>query len=254
MYRANMLLSLLIVSCSLVTFADAQDKKKNADVSGTWRYEYELEGQTRKDTLKLNVTKDGQVTGSYTGVSKDAIELTSGKVEGDNLALELALTYQGTPVKVKYNGKIKDDDIVGKVVATTGEGDMEFDWTAKRSVEASDIVGLWELEIDAGDNVLEPKLEIKLDGKDLKGDYKDTNTNLQVNIDKLRIEKNVVKFTINAKLDGADLKADFSGRPYGNKISGTVAYDLAGQSGEVEFKGALKAPKKESDKPVAPAK
>jgi hypothetical protein len=239
-----MLLSTLIAVCSLVSFSHAQEKKKNVEVSGTWRYEYELEGATRKDTLKLQSGKDGQVMGTYSGVSEKPIEFANGKIAGDEVVLELSLTYQGTPVKIKYNGKIKGDDIVGKIVASTGEGDMDFEWTAKRSVEAADVVGLWELEINAGDSVLEPSLEITLDGKDLKGTYKDSNSNIEVSLEKLRIEKNSLKFTINAKLDGAEVKADFSGRPYGNKINGTVEYNLNGDTGEVEFNGKLKAASK----------
>lgn len=251
MNRSSLLLSSMLVVCSLVCLSHAQEKKKNVDVSGTWRYEYELEGATRKDSLKLNLGKDGQVTGTYTGVSDKPLELTSGKVEGDDVALELSLNYQGTMVKVKYNGKIKGDDIVGKVVASTGEGEMDFEWNAKRSVEASDVVGIWELEIDAGDSVLEPSIEFSLDGKDLKGSYKDNATNIQVAIEKPRIEMNSLKFTVNAKMDEGTVKADFSGRPYGNNISGTIEYDLNGQTGTVEFKGKLKAPKTEDPKSVA---
>lgn len=254
MFRTSLCLSALTIACSIVTVVEAQEKKKNADVSGTWRYEYELEGQTQKDVLKLQMAKDGQVTGSYVGVSKSEIELTSGKVDGENVELELQLTYQGTPVKVKYNGKVKEDGIAGKVVAATSEGEMEFEWTANRSVEASDVVGLWELEIDAGDNILEPTLEISLDGKELKGEYKHAATNAQITLEKLRVEKNLVKFTVNTKFDGADLKADFSGRPYGNKISGTVEYTVNGDSGEVEFTGRMKVAKKSDAKPAASQK
>lgn len=255
MYRSSICLFALIVVGSVFQHSPAQEKKKAVDVSGTWRYEYELEGQTRKDTLKLTLGKDGQVTGSYVGVSEKPIDITSGKVDGDEVSLELGLTYQSIPVKVKYKGKIKGDDIVGKVVATTGEGDMEFDWAANRTVEAADVVGTWELEIDAGDSVLEPKLEISLNGKELKGTYKDSNANIQVDIEKPRIEKNKLMFTINAKLDGSNIKASFAGRPYGSKISGTVEYDLSGNTGEVEFKGSLKPAKKDDSKPItAPAK
>lgn len=240
----------MFVLLSLTTIGLTQEKKKNVEVSGTWRYEYELEGQTRKDSLMLNSNKDGAVTGTYVGVSEKPVEIKIGKIVGDDLTLELELTYQSIPVKVKYNGKVKGDDIVGKVTAETPEGELPFDWVAKRSVEASDTVGEWEFEIDAGDRVVEPKIIVTLDGKNLKGKYEDSSANVKVDLENLRVEKNNLKFTVNVKMDVGSIKADFSGRPYGNKISGTVEYTLNGEGGQVEFKGTRKVatPKAEAKK------
>lgn len=240
--------SLATLSLANISFAQG---KKNVEVSGTWRYEYELEGQTRKDVLQLNASKDGVVTGTYVGVSEKPIELKAGKIEGDQLTLDLELTFQGIDVKVKYTGKVKDDDIVGEVIAKTREGDMPFDWVAKRSVEASDVVGNWDLEIDAGDRVLEPKIELALDGKVLKGKYLDSTGNVNVDLEKTTVEKNNLKFTVNVKMDIGDIKAEFSGRPYGNKIKGVVEYTLNGEQGQVEFSGTRKVPKKDEAKPAA---
>lgn len=240
MLKLSAVLSILCVSFGGLV-ASAQEKKKDVDVSGTWRYEYDLEGQSRKDALMLQVGKDGQVTGTYQGVADKPVEIKSGKVEGDKVTLEVSLNYQGVAVKVNYSGKVKGDEIVGDVVATHSDGELKFDWNAKRTVEASDVVGVWELEIDAGDRVLEPVLEIVLEGKELKATYVDTSSNNKIAAEKPVIEKNNLKFTVKSKLDSADLKADFSGRPYGNKISGTVEYDLGGQTGSVEFKGTRKA-------------
>jgi hypothetical protein len=246
--RSSFLLSTLVGLSMFVSIANSQEKKKAVDISGTWRYEFDLEGKKQKDTLRLNMSKDGKVTGTYSGVVEKPVEVTSGKVDGDEVSLELAVKYQGMPVKVKYSGKVKGDDILGKVVASTGEGDMDFEWNAKRSVESDDLVGVWELEIDAGDTVLEPTLELTLEGKELKGDYKDTKGEVKATVEKIRVEKNSLKFTVNAKFEGNELKADFNGRAYGDKISGTIEYTLAGNSGEVEFKGKRKAAKKEEVK------
>ncbi len=69
--RLSSIFSFILVA-SLATISLAQGKK-NVEVSGTWRYEYELEGQTRKDTLYLNASKDGVVTGTYVGVSDNPL-------------------------------------------------------------------------------------------------------------------------------------------------------------------------------------
>ena len=70
----SFVLAAAIATLSLANISLAQGKK-NVEVSGTWRYEYELEGQTRKDVLQLNASKDGVVTGTYIGVSEKPIEL-----------------------------------------------------------------------------------------------------------------------------------------------------------------------------------
>jgi hypothetical protein len=250
-------LSFLLVTAVAFVFGQvsyAQESTKRVDPSGTWRFEYDLEGTTVKDSLELQLGKDGALTGIYKGRSEKAVEIKSGKVEGDKVTIEMAVEYQGIPVEVKFDGQIKDDDIDGIVIATTPEGDLEFDWIAKRSVEAEDVVGIWELEIDAVETILEPVVEIKLEGKDLKGTYKDPDSGLETEMKDLRIENNSLKFLIEGEFQGNNLKADFSGRPYGSKISGTIGYDLSGQTGEVEFEGVRMAPKKEADGKPEPAK
>jgi len=232
----------------------AQETAKRVDPSGTWRFEYDLEGVTVKDSLQLQLGKDGALTGSYKGRSEESVEIKSGKVDGDKVTVEMSIEYQGLPIEVKFDGQIKEDDIDGVVIATTPEGDIEFEWIAKRSVEAEDVVGAWELEIDAVETILEPTVEIKLEGKDLKGIYKDPDSGLETEMKDLRIENNSLKFTIQGDFQGNSLKADFSGRPYGSKISGTIGYDLSGQTGDVEFEGVRKAPKKDADGKLEPAK
>jgi hypothetical protein len=242
----RMLCSLALIGAAC-NYVNAQPSSQRVDPSGSWRFEYDLEGQTVKDSLYLQLGKDGAITGTYRGRSDKAVEISSGKIDGDKIVVEMKIEYQGFPVDVKFDGKIKGDDIDGLVIASTPEGEMDFDWIAKRSVEVEDVLGIWELEIDAVETVLEPTAEFKLVDKELKGHYKDTDTGTDVEITNIRIEKNIVKFSITANFQGADLKANFEGRPYGNKISGTIEYDLNGETGEVEFEGVRKAPKTESD-------
>jgi hypothetical protein len=201
-----------------------------------------------EDSLALQLGKDGAVTGSYKGRSDESIDVT-GKIDGDQLLIDLELEVQGAPVKVKFDGKVKGDDIDGMVIATHPEGELEFDWIAKRSVSVEDVVGKWELEIDAVDTVLEPTVELTLEGKELKGTYKDPDSGIEVELTDIKIEKNELKFSLTADFQGAPLKANFSGRPYGNKVAGFIEYDLNGESGEVDFEGVRKV-----EKPAEPAK
>ncbi|MBX3423240.1 MAG: hypothetical protein KF752_16910 [Pirellulaceae bacterium] len=256
--KLTSLLALLLVGMA-VTNAAAQGTSKKIDPSGTWRFEYDLQGQIVEDSLRLQLGKEGALTGTYKGRSDEPVEIAGGKIDGEQIVVDMEIEVQGLAIKVKFDGKIKDDSIDGVVIATTPEGDMEFDWVAKRSVQAEDVVGLWELEIDAGDTVLEPTVEIKLDGTELKGLYKDADTGLESELKEVKIEDNVLKFSISGEFQGNEIKAAFSGRPYGSKLSGSVEYDLSGQTGEIGFEGQLTTPKKAAEpapaaQPAEPAK
>lgn len=221
---------------------------KRVDPSGTWRFEVDVDGQVTDHALELQLGKDGEVSGIYKSPLGEAVDIKSGKVDGDQLVVDLEIEYQGTPLAVKLDGKAKDDDIDGDIVVTTPEGDFSFAWVAKRSVKAEDVVGSWELEIDAVETILEPIVEIKLDGKELKGTYKDPDSGTDVVTENLRVENNVLKFTIKSDFQGAPLVANFEGRPYGSKIRGSIEYDIADgqQVGNVDFEGVRKSPKKDA--------
>ncbi len=221
------------------------------DPSGTWRFEVEVDGQVTKHALALQLGKDGEVTGTYKPPYGDTAETKEGKIDGNQLKVDLVVDYQGESLPVKLSGTVKDDKIDGDILVTTPEGgELSFVWDAKRSVEIEDIVGTWELEIDAVDTILEPILEISLDGKNLKGTYKDPDQGLESVAEEIRIEENNLKFTIKGDFQGAPLIAKFSGRPYGAKVNGYIEYDIGGgqQVGEVSFEGVHKAAKKEEPK------
>ncbi len=61
--RALAFVCLLLVNGSLA----AQDKPATIDPSGTWRWEYELGGQTWLDSIQLKMDDNKKVVGSYKG-------------------------------------------------------------------------------------------------------------------------------------------------------------------------------------------
>lgn len=60
----------------------------------------------------------------------------------------------------------------------------------------------------------------------------------------LRVEKNQLMFTVTAEFNGSSMQVDYQGRPYGDKIAGTLKYDIAGNTGDGEFV-AKRKPEKE---------
>jgi hypothetical protein len=240
MRLGGLIVSVLALSLGFSTVAAAQEKPvSETDPSGTWRWEYDLDGQTMKDLVRLNLGKDGAVSGTYHGRSEKPIDIQEGKISGDAITFRFSLDFQGTPVKVAFKGKIKDDDLNGTVVATTPDGDRDFEWKAKRSVQMEDVVGNWQLKIEAGDRTLEPAIEITKDGDKYKGRYT-SGGQFDVIATNLRVEKNKLMFSIAGEFNGTKIKGDYQGRPYGDKIRGSIAYELGDQSGDIDFTGVRK--------------
>lgn len=216
-----------------------QGSAYKVDSSGTWRWEYELNGESYKDFIRINQGKDGKVQGHYYGRPEKPVEIMDGKMEGDTLSFGFAMDFQSTPIKLQFKGKIKGDEIDGDVVVATPDGPVEFDWNPKRSVQMDDVVGNWQFKIETGDTTLEPTLEIIKSGDKFEGRYK-SGGQIDVAVSNLKIEKNKLTFYVEGNADGRKIKGTYLGRPYGDKISGAIQYDLDGNTGEIEFVGARK--------------
>jgi len=217
-----------------------QEKPQTVDPSGTWRWEYELGGETMKDFVRINLGKDNAVTGTYHGRSDKPASIVDGKLTADTLSFHFNVDIQGNSIKLDFKGKVKDDSIDGNVSAATSEGSREFPWAPKRSVQLDDTVGIWELKIETGDSVLEPKIEITKVGDRFKGRYV-SGQQLDLAATNLKVENNHLTFSIAGEANGTKIKGDYKGRPYGDKIKGTIKYELGDQSGEIEFTGKRKA-------------
>ncbi|MFM7975798.1 MAG: hypothetical protein ACKO8U_12050 [Pirellula sp.] len=232
---------LVLTPCILL----AQDgTKSNVDPSGTWRWEYDLDGTQFKDLVRLKVgqenkeTKERELKGKYESSSGRKINIENGKISGDKVSFEFKVNYQGMDVKLEFEGLVKNDSLSGKVKASTNDGSRDLDWSATRSVLADDVVGKWKLRIDANGNIMEPVLTVTKDGDKLKADYVLGN-DVKIQAKDVKIEKNELTFTIETDFQGAKIKADFMGRTYGDKIKGSIDYVLGNDVGEVDFTGQM---------------
>ena len=234
---------LLIVFASV---SSAEDKAK-ADPSGTWRWDYEMNGESFNDSMKLVLKKDGKVEGKYYGRDRTA-KIEDGKFVDGKLEASISLDFDGTDVKLTFSGPVKGDEIAGNVKADFNGENYDFPWEPKRSVKLEDVVGTWEIAVTAGDTVREPSVIIaKKEGKE---EYEATLISQdgdEVKLKDLKVGDNHLVFTLLTDFNGGTLKADFKGRPYGDNVAGSVEFDLEGQTGEGSFKGKRKAEKKKKD-------
>ncbi len=107
---------------SLREFAPLMFKPRSADLSGTWRAEFDTQIGVQKYTYSLK--QDGnKLTGKATSEIDDAkneSELTEGKVEADTVSFVELLDFRGNQLEIRYTGKI-----TGKTIQFTREvGDV----------------------------------------------------------------------------------------------------------------------------------
>src|SRR5689334_8068087 len=116
---------LTLLACSLSSLA--------ADITGTWKAEFNTQRGLQKYTFTLK--QDGKsVTGKANvereGEKREA-ELKEGKVEGDTVTFVEPLKIQDNEIKITYTGKISGNEI--KFIRKVGDfGSSEA--TAKREV------------------------------------------------------------------------------------------------------------------------
>lgn len=227
----------LAVSLSLPAVA----QEKRADPSGTWRWDFDMDGNTIKNELKLDSDKDGKLTGTLSANDR-SLKVEEGKVEGKELSFVINLKLE-RDIAVHFKGKQDGDAIQGQLVAKSDEGTRDFPWEAKRSVEESDVVGAWELRIETPDGqTLKPTLTLaKTDGK-LTGSYLGPDGKT-IEAQGLVIKNNHLQFQIDSVYDGSKLHVEFKGRPYGSKLKGNLEYNVNGDSGVIDFSGTRKADK-----------
>jgi hypothetical protein len=103
------LLSVLLASTAFTAFA--ADK---AALTGTWKTHSSIAGNESDGECTLT-QNDKDVTGTCkTAEGKDA--KATGKVDGDKITWSFDSDYNGTPLTIKYEGKL--DPAAGKIAGT----------------------------------------------------------------------------------------------------------------------------------------
>jgi hypothetical protein len=111
-----------------------------ADVSGKWTYEAPGRGGNpgrpttitlKADGMKLTGTVPG---GGGKGAPPTEVEITNGKVDGNNISFEVKRTMGGNEMVIKYEGTLSGDELKLKITRPGQDGTpMTNEVTAKRA-------------------------------------------------------------------------------------------------------------------------
>lgn len=101
-----------------------------ADVSGKWVAQVPGRGgETREATFTFKVNGN-QLTGTISGPRGD-MEITDGKVNGDEISFTQVMQFNGNEVKLLYKGKVSGDEI--KFTREREGSGQPREFTAKRA-------------------------------------------------------------------------------------------------------------------------
>lgn len=111
---------------SLILAATLAVSALAAGVDGKWKISFEMNGQTRENTLTLKA--DGAKLTGKVESQRGAADIQDGKVDGDKVTFVVVRNFNGNEVRQQYKGTLKGDEI--KFMVTFG--DMEREMIAKR--------------------------------------------------------------------------------------------------------------------------
>ena len=100
-----------------------------AGVSGTWKGAFDFQGQSVPLTVTLK-EENGGVTGTVEGLPSGTAQIKDGKLAEGKVSFWLMTEYQGSPIKLVYNGAVSDGEIHFQFGTEDGSWGTEF--TAKR--------------------------------------------------------------------------------------------------------------------------
>ncbi len=114
-----------------------------ADVTGKWTYEQQGRGGGPPRQVTITLKQDGsKLTGTVPGMMGRGggggtppadVEITNGKVEGDNVSFEVKREFQGNTFVTKYEGTVSGSEMKLKITRDTPNGPMTNEVTAKKS-------------------------------------------------------------------------------------------------------------------------
>jgi hypothetical protein len=121
-------LSLLVAGLALALITVVQ--AAGADVSGKWTAQVPgRNGQTREQTFTFKA--DGEkLTGSVSGMQGNQMDISDGKISGNDISFNVTMSMQGNEVKLSYKGTVAGDEI--KFTRSREGSDQKQEFTAKR--------------------------------------------------------------------------------------------------------------------------
>ena len=202
---------------SLITIVSVLPLARAADVSGTWKGEFDFQGTPVPLTINLKI--DGaKVTGTVEGLPTTPAEIHDGAIEGDTVSFWINSDYQGQTYKLVYKGKIAADQI--NFDFGTEDGSWSSPLTVKKSPDvaaappapaAPDVTGDWKGTFDLNGSPTELKFHLKSSGNVVTGTMERAGAT-PVEVHEGKIEGDTVSFWITTDYEGESYTIVYKGK------------------------------------------
>ncbi|MEL6109216.1 MAG: hypothetical protein AAFU85_24680 [Planctomycetota bacterium] len=237
MKSARLLCTLFVLLPVFAVRAD-DDNSPERTPTGTWRLDYDFQGRAIHDEIRLHLREKGKVTGKLFRNQRKPIEVADGTFSKKDSVVSFSISgnANGTEWRTVYKGKVKGDEIEGgTVVLTYNNESYEFPWRPKRVAEMDDLVGRWNLRVEAPDGtVFEPALIVREKDDGFESEYTSPRAD-EIEIRRLEVKESEMRLTISVEYEGQVLIVKYRGRPYGDSINGAFTYEIGDETGEGKF-------------------
>jgi hypothetical protein len=229
-------IALCVVTTPLFAQATATETA-TSDPAGTWFWTQDY-GQGEADHWLMINTDGEKLTGSYLSDGLDEpVAIEDGKFADGKFTFKLTVDAEGQEIEVTTTGSVTGDEMSAvsefEVDGTTQEADLD----AIRKTRPEDVVGTWNLEIEAEGQVFEPVAKVTQDGDQLKVEYLTDEFGDHEAID-VELKDNKLAYTIAVESPEGAMKLVFNTMPAGDKVTGTVDYEVGDITGSADVTGS----------------
>jgi hypothetical protein len=239
--KRNYLMTLATVAVCLLTTPVLADhhNEKSTDPSGTFNWTQDFGAGEAEHWLVLNANGD-KLTGSYVS-NGEAVEIQDGKIKDGKFSFKIELEVDGASITTSTEGQVKGDKLTAVTEIDDGSETQEVEFEAGRKTRVEDVVGTWNLTIDAEGQTFEPVAKITKDGDKLKVEYLTDEFGDHEAID-VKLEDNKLSYTIAVESPEGGMKLKFDTAPRGNKMHGDLEYEVGDITGSSEVDGEREVP------------
>ncbi len=240
--KRNHLLTLATIAFGLFAtpLLAADAATKTADPSGTfyWSQDY---GQGEADHWLVLKADGDKLTGSYIS-GGNTLAVKDGKIEDGKFSFKLELDVDGATVEVVTTGQIEGDKLTAVNQINLDGETQEVEMEAQRKTRPEDVVGTWNVTIEAEGQSFLPVMKVaEKDGK-LSVEYLTDEFGDHEAVD-VKLADNKLAFTIAVESPDGALKLVFDTMPRGDKLTGEVQYEVGDITGSAEIEGEREAAK-----------
>lgn len=197
----------------IIVLAALQLSAWAADLTGTWKTEFETQIGVQKYTFILK-QEGNAVTGkanSEIAGEKHESKLKDGKVEGESVSFVELLNFQGNDLEIRYKGTVSETEM--KLTRQVGEFATE-QLVAKRDSPAVDVGGQWQAEFDTQLGVQKYRFEIQhKDGKiTAKGGAETDGQKREIEFKDAKLSGDTISFVEIRQIQDREIAVEFTGK------------------------------------------